>query len=209
MLIPNAHIVLELFCVLVLSVLILSSTKILILQQFRQLTCFVPFNTNHIYRQLFPSADSHLQSSFFCHIRINANHLMQQVGWQTLKNGGQRAICGRGLKQAKPLQWSFNPCLSSVYRALAKTRTEVPHLTQPHAGIQPGTIKVNCWGPAAVCTNPEKDISELLAARNGQLCEQAAVIKMTSTPWKLRIVPFPLGKSQAYFQLYFTADNSI
>lgn len=80
--------------------------------------------------------------------------------------------------------------------------------THMHAAIHPGTIKAN-WGPADVWTIPEKDISELPGAYNRQLCEQAAAIKMTSAPWKLCTVPFPQGKSQAYFQLYFTPDNSI
>lgn len=82
---------------------------------------------------------------------------------------------------------------------LAQTRTEVPHLTHLHAAIHPGTIKANCSRSADVWTIPEKDISELLRAHNRKLCEQAAVIKMTSAPWKLCIVPLPQGKSQPYF----------
>lgn len=177
------------------------SSKVLILQHVIQITstdnCLPPLTI--IYKVNFPTILEWMQASGCAR-------------WE--KHGRLWKMAGSGPFVAmgwnkQPLQWSFNPCLSRVYRVLAQTRTEVPHFTHPHACKQPGTIKANCCGGPAVCNNPEKDISELLGARNGQLCEQAAVIKMTSAPWKLCIVPFPQGKSQAYFQLYFTADNSI
>lgn len=110
-----------------------------------------------------------------------------------------------GSKQSKSLWRSF------ILLLLECIPTTVPHLTHPHAAIHTETVKANCFGAAAVWTIPEKDISELLGAFNRQLqyVRQAAVIKMTSAPWKLCMVPFPQGKSQAYFQLYFTPDNSV
>lgn len=125
------------------------------------------------------------------------------------KNSSVWAICCKWNKICKIIVKILQ--LSSPKRIPAggSNKTELPHLTHTHAATHPGTIKTNCCDPAAVWTIPEKDISELPSACNRQLWEQKAVIKMTSAPWKQYIVPFPKVKSQAYFQLYFTPDNSV
>lgn len=79
------------------------------------------------------------------------------------------------------------------------------NLIHPHAAIHPGTIKKwLLW--LLLLSGPS--LRKTFQSCSVLVCEQAAVIKMTSAPWKLCIMSFPQGKLQAYSELYFTPDNS-
>lgn len=112
--------------------------------------------------------------------------------------------CNIGKSSARPF---------GVQQRLFETRTQGPDLIHPRAAIHPGTIKTKwlwtCWCLDRLRHGGISEPLAVLCAHNAQPCERAAVIKMTSAPLQMCILPFPWGISQFYFQLYFTPDNSI